>query len=351
MTSSTTRPQRQVQSLEAQRDAREEELSRLQTVASRALEWGMCLACQGAEALLTGLLDEDLGPASAQEAPGLLRDESMRKPGVHPTMTEALAQSREQLLVLRDAVRAREQRLADLQEQQDELLSIVAHDLRTPLVAIQGFTQLLQLSDETSPLTGKQREYVERVRQAVGSMNRLVEDLLTTRQLEQGGLSLRPRPVDPVRLVEDLLEIHREAARQKEVEIRFFRPDVLPVVRFDPDRVGQALGNLIQNAVKFTPRGRQVWVRAHTQASRIRFEVTDQGPGIEAELLPKLFDRTIRETSAEITGRGYGLGLFICREITTLHGGRFGAENLPEGGSRFWMELPLTSAETTSQNE
>ncbi len=241
---------------------------------------------------------------------------------------------------LRGAMHTRNRRLVDLQRQKDELLSIVAHDLRTPLVAIQGFAQLLQVSGKMGQLGEKQREYVERVLQAVRAMNQLVDDLLTARRLEKERLPLRPRPVDVASFVDANVELQRETARQKEIEIEIELPEHGCRARFDPDRMGQVLGNLVQNAVQHTPSGGRVGVRFTKEGKLLRCEVTDQGQGIEPELLPHLFRRFTRGASSEITGTGYGLGLFICRELVQLHGGEIGAENLSQGGSRFWFELP-----------
>lgn len=241
---------------------------------------------------------------------------------------------------LRGAMWTRDRRLSDLQRQKDELLSIVAHDLRTPLVAIQGFSQLLQVSGKAGQLGEKQREYVERILQAVRAMNQLVDDLLTARSLEKQKLPLRPRPVDLASFVETHVEFQRETARQKEVEIDIELPGGEGRARFDPDRMGQVLGNLVQNAVQHTSSGGRVGVRFAREGERLRCEVTDQGQGIDAELLPRLFRRFTRGPISEISGTGYGLGLFICRELVHLHGGEIGAENLSTGGTRFWFEIP-----------
>lgn len=251
---------------------------------------------------------------------------------------------RERLLAIRNAVRDRDRRILEVQRQKDEVLSLVAHDLRTPLVAIQGFAQLLKMSSQRAPLAPKQGEYVERILQAAQAMNRLVDDLLTARRLEQGRLPLRPRPVEVAGFAEALLSLHREAARPKNVRISLEGADAVREAVFDPDRIGQALGNLVQNAVKFTAEGGGVRVAVSAVGRRLRFEVLDEGPGIDEELLPGIFDRFTQGRIAETAGRGYGLGLSICREIAHLHGGRVGAENARGGGSRFWLELPLVAA-------
>ncbi len=303
----------QLEHLRAERQALEAEVSWLRE----------CAEAEASQA--EAVLEELLGETPSTEEP---------RGGQDPE------ESRRRLLAVREALRARERRVLEVQRQKDEVLSLVAHDLRTPLVAIQGFAQLLGLSAQRSPLTVKQGEYVERILQAVRTMNRLVEDLLTARQLERGSLPLRLREVAVAGFVEELLELHREASRQKGVGIDLAVSPESAAARFDPDRIAQALGNLVQNAVKFTPEGGRVRVAVVASVDLLRFEVVDQGPGVEPSLLPRLFDRFTQGRIAMTSGRGYGLGLSICRDLAALHGGRVGAENRPEGGSRFWIELP-----------
>ncbi len=282
-----------------------------------------------AEALVAELAD--VATEGAGAVPGA---------GAGLSAREVSEAGRLRLAALREVVQARERKLAELQRQKDELLSIVAHDLRTPLVAIQGFAQLLQASGSRHPLSAKQGEYLERILQGVQTMNRLVDDLLTARSLDQGRLPLRVRPVAVAPFLEEVVRLQRESARQKDVAVELAAADA-GEVRFDPDRMGQVLGNLLQNAVKFTPQGGRVTLCASRAGDRLRFEVCDAGPGIHPELLPQLFDRFTQARVAETAGRDYGLGLYICREISSLHGGGVGAENRPEGGSRFWVEIPL----------
>ncbi len=255
-------------------------------------------------------------------------------------VAEAVALCRNRLAEIREAARERDRRLRRLRTEKEEVLGVVAHDLRTPLVAIQGFAQLLRRTAREDGLSPRQAEYVDRILQATAAMNRLVEDLLTARRLDQGTLPFRPRPVDVAGFLDDLLAVHREAARQKGVSVRVEVPGAVPEVRLDPDRLGQALGNMIQNAVRFTPAGGEVGVRVRQARDGLEFSVYDQGPGIDEDLLPRLFHEETRRSLADTAGPGYGLGLAICRDIAALHGGTVGAENLPGGGSRFWLQLP-----------
>jgi signal transduction histidine kinase len=256
-----------------------------------------------------------------------------------PPPQDLAREVRRRLARLHEALRVRDYRLAELQSQQDEFLSVVAHDLRTPLVAIQGFAQLLLAGGS---LGERQQTYVERILQGVRAMSRLVEDLRTARRLDRGVLSLQCALLDPEGFTADLLEMHREEARQKEVQLQIEVAESPPRLRCDPERLGQALGNLLQNAIKFSPRGSRIVLGLRPTPTHLRFEVVDQGPGIDESLMPRLFERFTQGAPAgEASGKGFGLGLHICREIVVLHGGRVGARNLPLGGSCFWVEVPL----------
>ncbi|MDW7709728.1 MAG: HAMP domain-containing sensor histidine kinase [Deferrisomatales bacterium] len=288
------------------------------------------------EALLTALLERlsERGATEGEEA-GTAREEG-------PAAAETLEECRRRLRSIRHDASALGGRLARLQRQQDELLGIVAHDLRTPLVAIQGFSQLLLAA---GGLNERQQGYVDRILQAVRTMNRMVEDLRTVRRLDEGRLSLEPRVVSLAVLAQDLVEMHREEARQKEVALRLELDPGFPGAECDPERLRQALGNLVQNAIKFSPRGKEVSIRVALRGDVIRWEVADRGPGFDEGLLPLFFQRFAGgRPGGAGEPKGFGLGLHICREIVALHGGRVGARNEPGGGSCFWAEIPLVPA-------
>jgi len=114
---------------------------------------------------------------------------------------------------------------------------------------------------------------------------------------------------------------------------------------FDPDRIAQALGNLVQNAVRITPEGGRVEVVVSREEGRLCFRVRDSGPGIDPKALPQLFERLTQGRRHRSEDRGTGLGLFICREVASLHRGGVTARNLPGGGAEFSLELPLVTVD------
>ena len=331
---------KRIRALEEEREALIAEIRRLREQAETRSEGAAWGAWEEAETLLARLIHEALGEGAGHaEHTGAPAGEGRDAEG-GAALADALEASRRRLLAVREALREKDRRLAELRSQKEELLSIVAHDLRTPLVAIQGFAQLLQRTAGTDGLTPKQAEYLDRILQAVAAMNRLVDDLLTARRLEQGSLPFRPVPASLRSFLEEVVALHRSAAEPKGVTIVIEEPVPDRRVRIDPDRLGQALGNLLQNAVKFTPHGGTVRVRVVEVDGQVRFEVSDEGPGIDPEVLPHLFDRARHGVLTQTLGRGSGLGLHICRKLVALHGGTVGAENLPGGGSRFWIQIP-----------
>ncbi len=273
-----------------------------------------------------GLFAEILG----EEAPDAQGEASPE------TILEALARCRLLLERVRTRETTTEFERMEAASRQEELLAIVAHDLRTPLVAIQGFAQLLQTTAGSEGLGAKQKAYVDRILQAVRSMSRMVDDLRTARHLDQGSLHLQPQSVDVRFFGEGVVEAQREEAERRGVRLRLECPGDPSEARVDRQRLAQALGSLVERAVGRSPEGDEVVVTLQVQRGRMRCSVEDRGPPMARAELSDLF---VRPGSAASPAKG--LGLYICRELVTLHGGRVGVENRPEGGSRTWAEIPL----------
>lgn len=341
----------QIRRLGDERDSLAAEVERLATLLDQAEERGALAAWEEVEALLSEVLRDDSKASMTGSMAWALGPSTRAGAQLIPSFDELVPLARRKVLAVRQAIRDRDRRLNELQEQREEIWSVVAHDLRTPLTAVLGFAQLLGKSAETSRLSEQQEDYVQRIFHSAQLMAGLVEDLLTARQLERRRLPVRPRPVDLSAFLQGLLTIHQETARQKRVAIHLDRPATLPKALFDPDRVGQALGNLVQNAVKFTPAGKAIQIAIRVDSEQLRFEVSDQGPGVNPELLPALLDGCAGTDLVTAVEQGYGLGLSITRDIARLHGGRTGAENRPEGGSRFWIEIPAARRSAFSEWE
>jgi two-component system sensor histidine kinase BaeS len=214
----------------------------------------------------------------------------------------------------------------------------VAHELRTPLTVIQG--HLEALADGIFPAAP---EALDPALEQARLLARLVEDLRTLSLAEAGQLALNPVPTDVGGWVSGVVAGFRALAADREVSLGVEIANDLPPVRVDPERMAQVLGNLLDNALRHTPEGGQVAVRAARGDGGVVVSVSDTGPGVPPDHLPHLFDRFWRgDPSRSRRTGGSGLGLAIARRIVEAHGGRIWAELVADGGLRVSFCLPVT---------
>ena len=218
----------------------------------------------------------------------------------------------------------------------DEMLSVVAHDLRSPLTAVRFGVDLLarHVPDDRREAT---KRALDAIRGSVRRATRLVEDLLDVARIDEGRLEVVPREVSPDVIVAGAVESFAPIAAGARVDFETDVPANLPAVLADEDRIHQALANLVDNAIAFTPAGGGVRIVVRRDDSTVRFAVVDTGPGIPPEQLPRLFDRFWQARSSR---RGAGLGLAIAKGIVEAHGGRICVESTPGRGSTFSFTLP-----------
>jgi signal transduction histidine kinase len=224
-------------------------------------------------------------------------------------------------------------------EMQARFLANMSHEMRTPLNGVLGMANLLALT-ELQPL---QRDYLEAVSSSGEVLLALINDCLDLAKIEAGKLELEAIPLDPEMLVEEVTQLLAPKADAKGLEIGcFIDPSIGTNLVGDPTRLKQVLYNLAGNAVKFTAQG-EIWLEARlVSAQRIRFTVTDTGLGISEPARSKLFGRfTQADSSTTREYGGTGLGLAISRELVQLMQGEIGFDSRPEGGSRFWFDLPV----------
>ncbi len=222
----------------------------------------------------------------------------------------------------------------------DDVLGIVAHDLRSPLNAITtSASVLLRRPAEDEQL----RRHLGLIQRSSQQMERLIQDLLDVTRLEAGNLVLEQRSEDVAALVKEASEMFDDAAREKQLRLECHVEEDVPAVYVDRFRVLQALSNLLGNALKFTPAGGSVTLRAARDGPDVRFSVSDTGPGIPEEQRAHVFDRfwQARETARA----GAGLGLSIARGVVEAHGGRIWVDSRPGVGSTFSFTLPVASHE------
>jgi two-component system sensor histidine kinase BaeS len=245
----------------------------------------------------------------------------------------------EEIRHLQQAFNTLMERLHNLEETRRQLLANIVHELSRPLGAILSAIQALQGGADQEPelrqelLAGMEGE-IKRLRRLTSDLTRLHEQLLGTLELDRR----------PTRLDEWLAEVvapWREAARVKGLDWRMDIPSKLPVVNVDPDRLTQALSNLINNAIQYTQPEGEISITAGTEGGEIWIRVSDTGPGIEAEEQSLIFTPFYRGKASMRFPQGMGLGLGIARELVISHGGRLEVESTPGEGSHFTLWLPL----------
>jgi signal transduction histidine kinase len=231
------------------------------------------------------------------------------------------------------------QALDEANRLKSELISTLAHEMRTPLTSIKGYSTALLMEETTfSPET--QQEFLQIIDEECDVLQDLIHDLLESSIIDAGLLRLEPQPVLLPRLAQNVTDDIEHRTREHRFLLDF--PSHFPIVDADPDRIAQVLRNLLDNAVKYSPQGGWVVVRGEVREDEIVVSVADQGVGIAPEHLNRLFEKFFRVKSA--LGRhvvGSGLGLPIAQTIVESHGGRIWAESQVGQGSTFYFTLPL----------
>jgi len=222
----------------------------------------------------------------------------------------------------------------------DEFLAVVTHELRSPLNAIRGWSHVLRHSGELLPTQLRALDAIDRNTQ---TQAHLVDDLLDSQRILCGKLELDRSRVPLESVLEDALEDQRPAAQVKRIRIEVSHDAKIGLVRVDTERLRQALGKLLSNAVKFTPEDGIVRLRSLMRADSILIEVRDTGVGLEASRLHTLFERFQQvDSSSTRRANGLGLGLSLARQLIELHGGTITVDSKGPGhGSKFTIGLPL----------
>ncbi|HET6464877.1 MAG TPA: sensor histidine kinase KdpD [Nitrospiria bacterium] len=243
------------------------------------------------------------------------------------------AMALERALLAREAHRALLK--AETEALRNTLLSSVSHDLRTPLAAITGAsTTLLDRGLTLDPHS--QQELTQTIFEEAEHLNQMIRNVLDMTRLESGAITVKKEWLSIEEIVGAVL--NRLSARLKDHPLATRLPKDLPMVPFDPLLIEQVLMNLLDNALKYTPKGTPLELSAAVMGDRVSVELADRGPGIPPGAEERIFDKFERSPGA---GGGIGLGLTICRAIVTAHGGRIWAENRPGGGAVFRFTLPL----------
>ncbi|MFC1478531.1 ATP-binding protein [Candidatus Margulisiibacteriota bacterium] len=237
--------------------------------------------------------------------------------------------------------------LKKLDQMKGEFLNVVAHDIRSPLTAIFGFADLIIESKEN--LTELQLQGITVIFREIKRLNRLIDDLLSFARMESGGLQFNMSSVDMTEIFDHAYDVFSGEAKIKEVNIVKKIPDEKFIVHGDSNKLAQVAANFISNAMKFTPRNGTVTIRAEkiekAGKTLFKFIVEDTGAGIPKEDLGLIFEKFKQSSSKETKKtKGTGLGLYICNEFITNHGGEVGVESEYGHGAKFYFILPSHAA-------
>jgi PAS domain S-box-containing protein len=233
---------------------------------------------------------------------------------------------------------AQMRRLEQLDEFRRVLVSAVSHELRTPLTSVVGYAEFLE-DEIAGELNREQRAFLDAIKGGVFRLRRIVDDLLDVDRLENGTFTLEQQPVDFRQELDDTLKELRPQIEAATIEVVVDAPEGPLVAPIDAARVGQVLVNLLSNAIKFTPARGRIGVKVARTGQELVVSITDSGPGIQPEDLPRLFQRFGQLDEGKRKG-GTGLGLFISKALVEAHGGSIGVDSTPGAGSTFWFTLP-----------
>jgi PAS domain S-box-containing protein len=230
--------------------------------------------------------------------------------------------------------------LKELDKMKSEFVSVVSHDLKTPLTAIRGFADLVNI---TGPLEQQQKEFVGKIKEITVEMAAMISDLLDIGKIE-AGIEMEQVPCDVAALAADVVSDLEFRAREKQIAVEMDVADPSLTVVGDPSRLKQVLMNLVGNAIKYTPEGGHVSIRIFPEDGRLITAVRDNGVGISALDQKQLFQKFYRVRSDQTAHiEGTGLGLAIARSIVERHRGRIWVESEPGKGSTFAFSLPLSA--------
>jgi signal transduction histidine kinase len=229
-------------------------------------------------------------------------------------------------------------KLRRFDEMRSDLVSAVAHQFRTPLTSLRMAIHLC-LEGGPGPLTEKQADLLHAAREESERLQTMVDELLDLARLQGGAVELARRPTPAAHLAREAVRAMRSAAEERKVLLEtdpvLAEDDVLA----DPERAQLVFTNVLENAIRFSPEGGRVRVRAVRTERGVRFDVSDEGPGVPPEHRLRVFEKFVRLPGAPPGGAG--IGLSIAADVVRAHGGEIGVEDAPGGGARFWFTLPL----------
>jgi signal transduction histidine kinase len=242
----------------------------------------------------------------------------------------------DELCIIDNALHLSHSRLQEAKERRKTVNAMIAHDVRTPLMAIALLSQKLshELSRTGSPLSGE----VKRMERHIQAVHNHVEDLLVVEKLDDGKIDLKLQEVDLKAMLGDVCSSVFDVAQEKEVSIRLDADDCSVIG--DRLRLEQVVQNYLSNAIRYSPAGSEIGVRLIASPNEVIVRVTDTGVGIKLNEQSQLFNKFFQAGSTK-NEKGFGLGLSICKRLIELHGGEVGVSSRPGHGAVFWFSLPI----------
>ncbi len=236
--------------------------------------------------------------------------------------------------------------IKELEQLKDEIVSVVSHELKLPLTVILGYAEMLAGS-----LHGEERLYIDKISDQARRLNKLIEDFLDVTRLEHGSREIKQLPLDPIALINEATDLAGQVAAQKNITLKQILPRRATPLIGDASLLLQAITNLLDNAIKFSPERTEITIKLVEEPEQFVLCIADQGPGVPAEsrnLIFQKFNRGKQEPGRE----GFGLGLNFVQQVIQKHGGKIWLEPKTDSGATFCLMLPKkTPCPTTSQSD
>lgn len=236
------------------------------------------------------------------------------------------------------------EQLRILDKLKDEFVSVASHELRTPMTAIKSYAWMV-LNNKAGEITPKARIYLDRVFKSTERLIHLVNEMLDVSRIESGRVTLHKTQVNPLVLCDDIQTEFAAKVADAQVTFIVHKPDVLPLIEIDHEKIIQVLENLIGNSIKYSQKGATITLTVAQEGNLIRFSIADTGRGIAADDMPKLFKKfgRLENSLVTVTAESSGLGLFISKQYVELHKGSIDVQSELGKGSTFTFTLPVNS--------
>jgi len=234
-----------------------------------------------------------------------------------------------------------QQDLQQVEQERNNYISVVTHELRLPMTSIKGYTDLLR-QGVVGPLNEQQFSFLDTIRSNVDRMSALLSDLSDISRINTGRMVLDIKALEIEKALNEVLQSLKPAWAKKKQQVEADLPAVLPPVAADYNRLLQVMANLLRNAIMYTPEGGKVTIQAKTEGEQLRIEVVDNGIGIKSEDQARLFSPFFRSDDTYVRDQpGWGTSLHVSSKLVQIMGGSIGMYSQADSGCVFWFSLPL----------